>query len=217
MATIGGREGEEVRLTYRSFATVVGVVALFVAAVVLLAGAAATLFLVAESRPGAAAAAAVLSLVFSGVIAGMVPPIRVTLFDGQKPALTIEQQSRFTFPFATFAVTGPDGEAIANVRSGVLSRLGRSRWRFAAPPNGPRNGYAVEESLANAITRKMLGKFDRKFQSDLLIMYEGAVAGQIVRRPDVAGQFDYLELASSTELDRRVAVAVAVLVFGSEP
>lgn len=147
----------------------------------------------------------------------MVPPIHVTLFDGQEPVLTIEQESRFTFPFATFAVTGPEGQPVARIRSGVLSRLGRSRWRFASPPNGPHNGYAVEESLANAIARKMLGKFDRKFQSNLLIMYEGAVAGQIVRRPDVAGEFDYLELATGTELDRRVAVAVATLVFGSEP
>ena len=77
----------EVRLTYRSFATVVGIVALFVAAVVLFAGAAATVFLIAEGRFGAAAAAAILSLAFSGIIAGMVPPVRVTLYDGPKPAL----------------------------------------------------------------------------------------------------------------------------------
>ena len=171
----------------------------------------------AEDRPGAAAAAAILSLLFSGVIAGMVPPVHVTLFDEEDAAITIEQQSRFTFPFATYAIIGSRGEPLADIRSGVLSRLGRSRWRIAAPPNGPRNGYAVEESLASAITRKMLGKFDRKFQSNLVIMYEGSVAGEIVRRPDGAGEFDYLEIASGTELDRRVAVAVATLVFGAEP
>ena len=213
IATIEDRSGR-VRLTYRTFANVIGIVALFVAGVVLLAGAAATLFLVAEQRGSAAGAAAALSLVFSGVIAGMVPPVRVTLFEGQDPALTIVQQSRFTFPYATYAVSDRNGETIALIRSGVLSRLGRNRWRFASPAHSPRNGYAIEESLANAIARKMLGKFSRRFQSDLIIMFEGSVVGQIVRRPDDAGDFDYLEIVHDTELDHRAAVAVATLVFG---
>lgn len=186
------------------------------AGVVLLAGMAATLFLVAEGRETAAAAAAALSLIFSGVIAGMVPPVRVTLFNGERPVLAIRQRSRFTFPFATYAVSAGDSD-IALVRSGVLSRLARSRWSFASPANGPRNGYAIEESLANAFTRKALGKFDRKFQSNLVIRFEGDIAAHIVRRPDENGSFDYLLITAETDLDHRVAVAIATLVFGSEP
>jgi hypothetical protein len=202
-----------VRLTYRSFASVVGVVALFVAAIVFFAGAAATLFLLAEGRPAAAAAAAILSLAFSGMIAGMVPPVRVTLYDGTKPALSIVQRSRFAFPFATYAVTTADGSTLALIRSGVMSRLGRCRWVL----RGTTDGYAVEESFGRALVRKMLGKFDRRYQSNVRLVHENREEGEIVRRPDDDGQFDYIELARGATLDRRVAVALATLVFGSEP
>jgi hypothetical protein len=206
-----------VRLTYRSFATIIGIVALFVAAVVLFAGAAATLFLVAESRPGAAAAAAILSLAFSGMIAGMVPPVRVTLYEASKPALSIVQRSRFTFPNATFAVMTPDGSTIALIRSGVMSRLGRSKWRIAAPAELGYTGRAIEESFVQAIVRKMLGKFDRRYQSNVRVVHADSEAAEIVRRPDGDGQFDYLDIARGSTLDTRVAIAVATLVFGSEP
>ena len=41
--------------------------------------------------------------------------------------------------------------------------------------------------------------------------------GTVIRRPDASGHADVLQMNPSTSLDKRVAVALAVLVLGSEP
>jgi len=48
-------------------------------------------------------------------------------------------------------------------------------------------------------------------------MWNGEEAGWIIRRPGADGHADVLELNPATSLDRRAAVALAVLVLGSEP
>jgi len=66
-------------LSYRSFASVVGIIATLVAGVVALAGLAGELFLLHEHRPGPAAIAFALSAIFAVLVIMLVPPVNVTI------------------------------------------------------------------------------------------------------------------------------------------
>ncbi|HEU4522724.1 MAG TPA: hypothetical protein VFT12_12020 [Thermoanaerobaculia bacterium] len=206
-----------VLLTYRSFASVVGIVAALVIAIVLLAGAAAAVFLVTDERTGAAIATAILALAFAGLIAALVPRTRVTLYRDTEPALRIVQKSRFSFPSTTWAVRTPDGTTLATIRKGALSRLATNRWTISTPPDQRGTAYAAEESFGRALLRKLLGKFRRRFEANMRVIHNGTPAAVIVRRPDERGHADYLQIAAGSDLDTRVAVALATLVFGLEP
>jgi hypothetical protein len=207
----------QIVLSYRSFASVVGIIAALVAGVVVVAGSAGVMFLLMELRPAPALLALVLSVVFAGLVIMLVPPVNVTIYDGNDPALTIAQQSSISFPVVTYIVTTIDGKVLARIRKSFLSRFGRNRWAIL-PPNhhGPR-GEAIEESLSKALLRKVAGKFDAKYQANVRIRYAGSEAGWIIRRPSETTAVDMLDLAPDAALDRRVAVALAVLVMGSEP
>ena len=204
-------------LTYRGFASVVSIVGALVAGIVIVAGAAAALFLFAERRQLPAVASMVLSLGFSAVIATLVPRTRVTLYDGSKPSLVIVQRPRVAFPRTTYAVKTPDGATIALLGRSMLSRLGRNSWSIDSPVDQRGSGFAVEESLGRALVRKFAGKFNRSHQANIRLYHQGLASGVIVRRPDQTGEADYLDLAANGTLDRRVAVALATLVFGAEP
>ena len=187
------------------------------AGIVIVAGAAAALFLLAERRQATAAASIVLSLGFSAVIATLVPRTRVTLYDGSKPSLVIVQRSRVAFPRTTYAVKTSDGATIALLGRSMLSRLGRNSWSIDSPVDQRGSGFAVEESLGRALVRKFAGKFNRTREANIRLYHQGLASGVIVRRPDQTGEADYLDLAANGTLDRRVAVALATLVFGAEP
>lgn len=215
MARIRDENGQS-SLSYRSFASVVGIVAALTAAIVLIAGFAATAFLFAEHRPGAALVALLLSIAFALLIAMLVPPSSVTLYDGQAPALTIAQDSRASFPVISFTIVTPDGIRLARIRRSFLSRVGRNRWHIL-DPTGRWLGEGVEESLGRAWVRKFLAKFNRRCDADIRLVVGGAAAGNVIRRDVGQGEFDVLELPANSPLDRRVAVALATLVLGSEP
>ncbi len=198
---------DEILLTYRSFASIVGVIAAFLAGVVAVAGAAGVLLLVYQGAPLRAVIAAVLTIAFAILIAMLVPRANVTLWEDQRPALTISQ--RAVFPSATYAVATPNGAQLAELRKSFLSRLGRNKWTIVQ--EGRYLGEAHEESFSGALLRKLLGKFSRRFETNVRITCGGAEAGRIERRQD-----DRLELTSDA-LDRRVAVALATLILGREP
>ena len=205
-------ENDRVVLTYRAFASIVGVVAALVCGIVVLAGLAGALFLTLEDAPLRASLAVVLTFAFAGFIAILVPRIQVTLYDDGQPALTISQRS--IFPGASYLVSTPNGGTLAVLKKGLLSRLGRNRWivtqegRFVAD--------AVEDSFGGALLRKLFGKFSRRFETDVRLEHGGLEAGRIVRRPDAQRRTDVLELTGAG-LDRRVAVALATLILGKEP
>jgi hypothetical protein len=204
--------GGEVLLTYRAFATIVGVIAAFVAAIVAVAGIAATLLLIAEGAPLRALIALALTLAFSAVIATLAPRTNVTLYEESQPALIIAQ--RAIFPSALYTVTTPNGAELAELRKSFLSRLGRNRWRIF---QGRRYlGEARESSFGGALLRKLLGKFSRAFETDVEITIGGIEAGRILRRRDASGRADVL-VVTSDAVDRRVLVALATLVLGREP
>ena len=71
--------------------------------------------------------------------------------------------------------------------------------------------------FAQKVLRKVAGKFNARYQSNVRIRYAGSEAGWIIRRPSETGAVDVLDLAPDAPLDRRVAMALAVLVLGSEP
>ena len=203
--------------SYRSFASVIGIVASLVAAIVILSGVAATLFLLLEQHPITAIAALALSVFFSLVIVMLVPPMNVTLFtDDKTPAITISQRSRTSFPSATHAVVTPDGHTLALLRKSIVSRFGRNRWTLL-DANGRELGAAQEESLSRALTRKLLGKFNRAYESDIDVETAGRDAARILRRTD----HDVLHISAidraSDAVDDRVLIALATLVLGAEP
>jgi hypothetical protein len=209
----------EVLLGYRSFASIVGVIAALVSGVVLIAGIAAVAFLVAEGRIAAAILALMLSAGFSVVIAMLVPAINVTIFEGTTPVITIAQQSNLAFPSVTHAVVGREGRTLARLRKSVFARFGRNRWTILSGDADRKLGHAEEESFGRAILRKLGGKFNRSYEANVRIHYLGANAGWIVRRPEADAAVDLLDLTedSARLLDRRVAVALATLILGSEP
>jgi hypothetical protein len=215
-AYIRGEDGNAV-LSYRSFASVVGVIAALMSAVVLFAGVTAMLFLVTQSRPLHAIVALMLSTAFSAMIVMLVPATRVTIFDGAAPVITIAQQSSVSFPSVTYAIGAGDGKPIARIIKSFFSRFGRNRWEIHSSDDFLARGQATEESLGRAFIRKLFGKFAPAYQSNVRIEWTGEEAGWIIRRPGADGHADVLELNPSASLDKRVAVALAVLVLGSEP
>ncbi|MBV8518175.1 MAG: hypothetical protein JO197_12310 [Acidobacteria bacterium] len=200
-----------VLLSYRSFASVVGILAALVSGIVLLTGFAATLFLALEAAPFRAFAALALTVLFACAIALLVPRTNVTLYDDAHPALTIAQRSLLP---RTFVVATPNGTRLAELRHRALSRFGRDRWWIVQDNRFV--GQAVEESFVRAVRRKLFGKFSRRSESNLRLELGGLAAGAIVRRPSASGAVDRLELTSDA-LDRRVAVALALLILGREP
>jgi hypothetical protein len=208
LARIRDDEGSPV-LTYRSFASVVGIVAALVSGIVLVAGLAAVAFLVAEQSATRAVIVFALTLAFSFGISLLVPRTDVTLYDGDQPSLTISQN--FLFPTASYVVATAAGQTLASLRRSAFSRIGRNRWTILV--DGRPLGHAVEESFSRAITRKFLGKFDRRFDGNVKLEYSGLDAGTIIRR---GADADTLELRGEL-IDRRVAIALATLVLGSEP
>lgn len=216
IATIRNGDGAEI-LSYRSFASVVPVVGALMAGIVLVTGLGAAMFLFAEKRFGAAFAVVALSCGFSAVIAALIPPVRVTLYEGTTQSLTIAQRRRIPFTGMRYLVRTADGTTLALLRKGVLSRLGRNRWTIDGPPEARGVAWAVEESLPRALVRKVAGKFQRRFETNIRISHHDAPVGTIIRRPEGNGEFDLLEISPASTLDRRVTVALATLVFGSEP
>jgi hypothetical protein len=77
-------------------------------------------------------------------------------------------------------------------------------------------GSAVEDSFGGALVRKVLGKFSRRFETDMIVRNGDLDTARIIRRPEANGQYDLLELTGSL-LDPRVVVALATLVLGREP
>lgn len=200
----------EALFNYRSFASVVPLVALVVAIVVATSGLAAVGFLVAEGRPVTAIIAAVLTAAFSVLIAMLVPATNVTINNDNNPALLIVQESNVSFPFVIYAIATPERKVLARFRRSVFSRLGRNRWVIL-----PHDGEAIEETLGRAWMRKFAGKFSPRYESNVIVHYRDKDVAWIIRRPNTEGESDLLEITGT--IDHRVAVGLAVLILGSEP
>src|SRR5258706_1736879 len=126
-AYIRGEDGNAV-LSYRSFASAVGIIAALLSAVVLAAGVMGMLFLlVMEQRPLPAIAALMLSAVFAALIVMLIPAVNVTIFDAGAPAVTIVQQPGLSFPTVTYVVSTPESKPTARLPSSFLPRFAQNR------------------------------------------------------------------------------------------
>jgi hypothetical protein len=192
-------------LAYRSFTSVTGLVAAVMAAIVILSGLAAAAFLITEGRYVPAAIAVLLSAAFAVIMAMLVPPANVTIYEGAHPALTIAQQSSLSIPSVTFLVSTADGQPLARIRKSVFSRLARNRWWILPTNDAPPLGHATEQPFLSAMVSKVWGK------ANVAIRYLDRPAGMIDRKADT------LELDAAAPIDRRVAVALATIVLGAEP
>ena len=197
----------DVLLTYRAFASIIGVIAAFMAGIVAVAGFAATVLLVYEDSYVRALIALALTFAFSVVIALLAPRTSVTLYEESNPAITIAQ--RAFFPSAVYVVSTPNGAELAELRKSFVSRLGRNRWRIHQ--GGRLVAEARESSFFGAMLRKLFGKFSRSFETDVDVTSGGLHVARILRRSG-----DALEVTSDA-IDRRVLVALATLVLGREP
>jgi hypothetical protein len=197
----------DVLLSYRAFASIVGVIAAFMSGVVAVAGVAGSLLLVYELSFIRALIALTLTLAFSIVIAMLAPRTSVTLFEESAPALTIGQ--RALFPSALYVIATPNGAQLAELRKSFLSRLGRNRWRVHQ--GGRLVAEAREASFLGSMLRKLFGKFSRSFETDMIVTSGGLPVARILRR-----EAEALEVTSDA-IDRRVLVALATLVLGREP
>lgn len=207
-------DGEAV-LTYRSFTSIVPLIGMVMAVIVLATGLAAVGFLFAEGRPVPAAIAAILSAAFAVLIAMLVPQTNVTLFHGSTPSLSIVQESNVGFPVVTYVIAAPDRKVIARIRRSIRSRFFRHRWKILVGEPHAVVGEAAEESLGRAWLRKIAGKFNARYESNIRIRYAESDAGWILRRPGSDGERNVLEI--NEHIDARIAVALATLVLGSEP
>jgi len=106
---------------------------------------------------------------------------------------------------------------VARIAKSFFSRFGRNRWEILDANDFLARGEAIEESLGRALVHKLFGKFAPSYQSNIRITWNGEEAGWIIRRPGTDRHADLLDLNPETTLDRRAAVALAVLVLGSEP
>src|SRR5262249_48652184 len=157
--------------------------------------------------PIPAVMALLLSGAFAVVIAMLVPPVEVTLYNDTSAALHVVQEGNVAFPIAWYIVSAPNEPAIARLRKTAWSRIGKNRWDILRPGDGRRIGSASEESLGRALLRKLFGKFSRRYEANVRVRYFEKSVGWIIRRPDDRGDVDILDLGGG-DIDRRVAVAL---------
>jgi hypothetical protein len=220
-ASITDEEGHAL-FHYSSFSSITGIVAALVTGIVIVAGIGASAFLLSEKLWIAAAIALALSGAFAAIIAMLVPQTEVTVFEDAamtQPAFTMHQATRYTFPAVEFAVRAAGGRDIGHLRMSSFSRLAKHHWHILDRDGTTEIGDAVEESLPRAVVRKFLGKFSAQYESNLRIRAGWSDAGWIVRRPSELTEARVLDvtLDAGKELDRRLALALALLVIAAEP
>lgn len=197
----------------------IGIVAAMVAAIVTLGGLAATAALAAGFRFGAASAALVLTAAFTAMILLLVPRRHLLIFRDQemkKVAMTIRQDSLFAFPHLRFSAAQPDGATVGFLEKNSFSNLGRRRWWVFDRERILPTAYAVEDSWVHALARKLSGNLFSVFRTDFRIYLGSSPAGWISRREPYRHSLDLSE-DSSFQIDRRMGIALAVVISTVEP
>jgi hypothetical protein len=216
VATIVGDDGTT--LWYRSFVSVTSLVATLVTALVSLCGLAAVLYLLIDGRFGGAFLSLLVTTGFELIIPLLVPPTDAIFFtDKALTARTLEivQVGRPLLPVDRFSVRNAQGDELGQVERSALSRLTRHRW-LIFDHDGRLRAVTIEESTARALIRKLTGKFRPDLDSDLLLRIDDETAGRLIRR--ARGERVTLDLwRTRGNLDERLVVAMAALVFGLEP
>lgn len=203
---------------FRRQRNLVGFIAGLVASMIIVAGivVSAVLFIDARNVPGAAAL--VLTVTFAFLILLLVPKRHAVICNDPSlgsVALFLWQESRLFIPSLRFSLRTPDNQPIAIFTKSVFSNAGRRRWWIIDRYGATRLGYAMEDSLARAILRKILGRFFIALRTNFRVIFGGR---QLAFLDRTQGRRQLLDLTEDPTyvFDRRIALALAVLVDGIE-
>lgn len=185
-----------------------GVVAAFIASVVIVAGLAASVFLVAGGSVFRAAVAAGMTSLFAVAIWLLTPLTSVDLHHGSLAILRIRQAS--LFPAAAYVVTDAEEKELALLRKPLRARVARELWLVEI--GGRTVAEAVEPSWRRVLLRKAFGMFSRRWDANLRVASGGIDCGRIRRR----GPNGREVTISGNLLDPRVTLALAIVIFGGE-
>lgn len=218
-STVRDEDGEPL-FYYRRPVNLVGFVAGLVAGFIFLAGLASTIFLTIDRRIIPAALALVLTAVFFTIVLLLVPRRHIYLYKDESMtsvALMLWQETRLSFPILRFTARAPDGTMIGCFTKSAFSSLGRHRWAIFDRMGVARIGHAVEDSFWRAMVRKVLGSFFGMLRTNFLLFMNGQQVGVIDRRTTPLDRY-FLDLRGEggEQVDRRVALALAVLIDGLE-
>lgn len=205
---------------YRRPVNLIGFVAGLVAGFIFLAGLASTIFLAIDRRIIPAALALVLTAIFFTIVLLLVPRRHIYLYRDESMtsvALMLWQETRLSFPILRFTARVPDGTMIGCFTKSAFSSLGRHRWAIFDRMGVARIGHAVEDSFSRAMIRKVLGSFFGMLRTNFLLFMNGQQVGVIDRRTTPLDRY-FLDLRGEggEQVDRRVALALAVLIDGLE-
>ena len=136
-----------------------------------------------------------------------------------QPVLHVSQDNRLTFPIAWFTLRDSSGTVIARLRKNVLWDLLRRRWTIHAP-DGAVRWLAMEDSMLKSLIRRLAPDFIAAFmRTNFVFMDPGSrrILGTFNRKLAFRDHYA-LDLTADPErqLDRRVAVAAAVLLDTGE-
>jgi hypothetical protein len=217
VATISD-ESRKALFYFRRQRNLVGLIAGLVAAMIFVAGAVVGTVLFIEGRglPGTSAIA--LTLAFVLLVLLLVPKRHAVVCNDSAltaAALFLWQENRLPVPSLRFSLRTPDNQPIAIFSKSPLSNIGRRRWDIIDRYGAARLGYAIEDSIARALIRKVVGRFFRALETNFRVAFGGRVLAVLERRD---ARCDVLDLAEDPTfvLDRRIALGLAVLVEGLE-
>jgi predicted Zn finger-like uncharacterized protein len=206
------------------------VVGAFAAIFVFLAGLAASFAAaIAVEKATSTAVSAVIAIVGSVLsLVGMIAlAIRLTpkrhiyvYTDDTKANLLLEvfQDQKVTFIRATYTVRDPNEGVLARLRKNYLYNFFRKRWD-AFRPDGTPLVVAREDSLILSLLRRFLGPMLGLLRTNFVMLRPGTtnVIGEFNRKYTLFDRY-VLDLTADRghELDRRVAVALGVLLDTGE-
>jgi uncharacterized protein YxjI len=132
--------------------------------------------------------------------------------------LTVEQDQKFTFFVGTFTIKDATGRVLARLRKNYLSNLLRRRWTCVAP-NGALLSTILEDSIAKALARRLMGPM-LGFLRTNFVLYEGGgeiEIGRFDRKFTIRDHY-VLDLTRDRTgaLDPRIALAIGVMLDTGE-
>lgn len=210
-------ENESPLFFFRSPVTLVGFVARLVAAMMTLSGAAVALFLFTNRQSFPGLTTIVLTIAFIFAILMLVPRQQILLYSDaalSSIAMTLVQETRFSFPTLRFTLRKADGSVIGGFQKNLASNFGLRRWWILDRPGNERLGYAREESLGRALVRLIVATVRTNFG---IYLHDDRQIGMINRRSALADRFQlHLWSDPSHLFDRRLAIGLAVLIDSVE-
>lgn len=138
----------------------------------------------------------------------------------KEPLLSVTQDNRVQSVFAYFTVLDAAGKPLARLKKNQLTNLFRKRWECMTPDGQPLC-VAMEDSVVFAILRRLLGPAFGMLRTHFILLAGNGCPERLL------GKFDrqftlfdkyVLDLSADPlrELDRRIALAIAVLLDTAE-